>query len=53
MKEYSTDEIEGALSIIHQSYYAQSCKLDDEEAKNIENSALEAGLGGGFDYNSK
>ena len=27
--------VEGVLSIIHQNYYDQLCKLGDEETKNI------------------
>ena len=44
MKEFGTDGIKGVLSSIHQNYYAQLCKLDDEETKNIENATLGAGL---------
>ena len=53
MKEYNSDEVEGVLSTIHQNYYAQLCKLDDKEGKNIKILVVRAGLGGGFNHTSK
>ena len=53
MKEYSTDGVEVALSTMHQNYYIQLCKLNYKEMKNIEISAVGAGLGGGFDHTSE
>ena len=53
IKEYCSDRVEGALSAIHQNQYAQLCKLDVEEMKNIEIAAVRAGLGGGFNHISK
>ena len=47
MKEYGIDRVEVVLSAIHQNYYAQLCKLDDEETKNIEIAAV------GFNHTSK
>ena len=38
-------------STIHQSYYAQLCKLDSEEMKNMEIAAIGAGITDGFDHN--
>ena len=35
MKEYGSDIEEGALSTVHKNYYAQLCKLDEDETKNI------------------
>ena len=49
MKKYGSDGVEGALSTIHQNYYIQRCKLDEDETMNIKISAMEAGLGGRFD----
>ena len=46
MKEYSSDGVEGMISTIRQSYYAQLCKLDKDQAKNIKIEAVGAGLGG-------
>ena len=43
MKEYGSVLVEGALSTIHQNYYAQLCKLDE----------WGVGLGGGFDHTSE
>ena len=48
MKEFGTNDVEGALSITHQNYYAQLCKLDDKKTKNIEIAAIGAVLSGGF-----
>ena len=53
MKEDGTDQVEGALSTIHQHYYTQLCELDDKETKNIEIAAVGAVLGGKFDHTSK
>ena len=50
MKEYGADRVEGELSVIHQNYYVQLCKLDDKETNNIEIAAVGAGVGGGFDH---
>ena len=35
MKEYSSNQAEGVLSTIHQNYYTQLCKLDEDEKINI------------------
>ena len=53
MTEYSTDRVEGVLSTLHQNYYPQLCKLDDEEMEKIEIVAVGAVLGDEFDHNSK
>ena len=53
MKEYSSDRVEGALSTIHQNYYAQLCELDDEEMKNIKIAAVGVGLSGKSNHTSK
>ena len=53
IKEYDFDGVEGSLSIIHQNYYSQLCKLDDKESKNIKISMVRSGLGGRFDHSSK
>ena len=53
MKEYGSDEVEGALRAIHQNYYTQLCKLDGEKTKNIKIAAVGAGLDGRFDHISK
>ena len=53
MKEFSTYGIKGALYTIHQNYYTQLCKLDDEETKKIEIAAVGAGLRCGFNHTSK
>ena len=53
MKEYGSDGVKGVLSTIYQNYYAQLCKLDVKEMKNIEIAAVGAGLGGRFDHTSE
>ena len=53
MKEYSSGGVEGALSKIHQNYYSQLYKPDEDEAKNIKIAVVGAGLGGRFDHTSE
>ena len=53
MKAYSSDGVESALNIIHQNYYAELCKLDDKETKNIKIAAVGAWLDVGFNHTSE
>ena len=53
MKKFGTECIKGVLHIIYQNYYAQLCGLDDKEKKNIEISAVGAGLSSRFDHTCK
>ena len=50
MKEYGSDGEGGLLSTIHQNYFTQLCKLNDEERKNIEITAVGTELDGRFNH---
>ena len=53
IKEYSSARVEGELSRIHQYYYAQLWKLDEDETKNIEIAVVGTRLCGRFNQTSK